>query len=242
MAPLMQEGYTFEGIANMFYEVGVIPAPERPYPGYDGTKRQYVQEKLSQAPDLSLFLQVTVPKVIFECDMEGMQVSEATWIMKQLGYTLSADSKEHGAEHYDPPELLPTAAPTGDDPTKRIDLPDLPGSIQTLIDELEDNLRRGNRNAAALLTRKIVQEAVFIAMYKRGKANELKDGRGDDVGLEAALARCQKEYGLSGQVISRVTQAKWIGDSTNHSYRVKVNDADLDRAVDGLRLFLEEIL
>lgn len=238
----MQANYTFEQIADLFYEVGVIPAPESPYGKYDGTKRDYVREKLNDASDLALFLQVTVPKVVFDSDIEGMDVSDATWIMKKLGFTLSDAGEEHGVEDYTAPDPLPTASPTGNDPGKRIDLPDLPGTLQTLIDELEDNLNRQNRNAAALLTRKIVQEAVFIAMDRRKKANALKDANGDDLDLEKALARCKQEYGLSGQVVSRVTGAKWIGDSANHSFRVKVNDADLNQTVVGIRLFLEEVL
>jgi hypothetical protein len=47
-----------------------------------------------------------------------------------------------------------------------------------------------------------------------------------------------KEYGLASQVMSRVTSAKWIGDSANHGYRVKINEADLEHSVTDLRLFL----
>ena len=107
---------------------------------------------------------------------------------------------------------------------------------------MNDCLDRGNKNAAALLIRKIIQQSVFIAMHKRQKEVKLKTPSGDDVGLHLALDRCRQEYGLSSQVMSRITSAKWIGDSANHSYRVKVNEADLDRAITGLRLFLQEIL
>lgn len=239
----MQAGYTFEEIADLFYEVGVISKPERPYGTYEGTKRDYAREKLVEAPDLDLFLQVTVPKVVAECDVEGIGVASVEQIMQQLGYTLSDDGRKHGIADYLPPGNLPsTNATGGEHPEKRIDLPDLPAAVQTLIDELEDNLTRGNLNAAALLTRKIIQEAVFIAMQKTGKAGALKDKDGAEVDLAVALARCQQAFGLSNQVMSRITSAKWIGDSANHSFRVKISDADLDRTVTGVRLFLQEIL
>ena len=52
MAPLMQASYSFREIADMFYEVGVNPAPESPYPDYPGNKRDYVLDKLHHAPVL----------------------------------------------------------------------------------------------------------------------------------------------------------------------------------------------
>lgn len=36
IASLMQQEYTFEQIAAMFYEVGMIPYPESPYGTYEG--------------------------------------------------------------------------------------------------------------------------------------------------------------------------------------------------------------
>lgn len=41
--------------------------------------------------------------------------------------------------------------------------------------------------------------------------------------------------------MSRVRSAKWIGDSANHSYKVKINTTDVETATTGLRLFLDEI-
>ncbi len=42
-------------------------------------------------------------------------------------------------------------------------------------------------------------------------------------------------------MVGRITSAKWIGDSANHSYRAKVSEGDLERAVTALGLFLQEI-
>jgi hypothetical protein len=55
LAPLMQAHYSFEEIADMFYEVGVIPKREKPYGTYDGNKRDYVREKLGEASVARLF-------------------------------------------------------------------------------------------------------------------------------------------------------------------------------------------
>jgi hypothetical protein len=244
IATLMQAEYTFQGIADLFYEVGVIEKPEKPYPDYEGNKRDYVLEKLHEADDLGSFLSYTVPRVILDCDLEGRNVDGATWVMMMLGYEKTEEGKKHGVEDWEAPagSSLPRSAGGGSKSKRRIDLPDLPGPVQTLVDELEDNLDRENLNAGALLTRKLIQEAVFIAMHRRKKADALRDQSGDEVDLSVALGRCQQEYGLSGQVMGRITSAKWIGDSANHSYRVKVTDSDLDRSITGIRLFLQEVL
>lgn len=121
-------------------------------------------------------------------------------------------------------------------------VPGLTGELRDLVDELNDCLDRHNRNAAALLMRKIINQAVFVAMAKRGKEGELRKGNGDDLDLSAALQKCKEVCGVSGQVMGRVTSAKWIGDTANHSYRVKVTDEDLERAVTGMTLFLREVL
>jgi hypothetical protein len=247
IATVMQEDYTFRDIAEMFYEVGVIQQPESPYGSYDGNKREYVMEKLHEADSLDDFLRETVPRVVFNRDFEGPRPAGLIHTLKQLGYELDEQGREEDWALYSAPggDLPALKAPAGKSPaptTKRIDLPGLPNDVQELVDELNDNLARGNKNAAALLSRKIIQQSIYIAMSKRQKASLLKAANGDDVDLSVALARCGQEYGLGSQVMSRVTSAKWIADSANHSYRVKVNEADLDHSVTGLRLFLQELL
>ena len=248
LAKLMQEQYTFSEIADKFYAVGVIEKPENPYyDGYSGTKRDYVHEKLHEAPDLEAFLRTTVPEVIYSCDIEGPSPSRAVFLMKELGYTLDDEDEatKYGIASYKPPTHFPKELLTmsgGSRPTATaIQLPDLPSDIQELVDELNGCLDRGYRNASALLIRKIIHQAVFIVMARRGKAHLLKTKTGDDVGLGTAIAKCSQEYSLSNQVVGRITSAKWIGDSANHSYRAKVTDGDLDRAVTALGLFLQEI-
>lgn len=123
----------------------------------------------------------------------------------------------------------------------RVEVEGLPSQVQELVEELNDSLGRGNRNAAALLTRKILHTAVFIAMRRRGKGDLLKNAAGEDIDLAPALERCKQEYGVSAQMMSRVNSAKWISDTANHSYRLKVTQADLDQLVTAARLFLGEI-
>jgi hypothetical protein len=245
IATLMQAKYTFQEIADRFYEVNVIDKPERPYGSFDGNKRDYVIQRLGEAKDVELFFRMTVPGVIADCEEEH-DIHRSLWAMRHLGYRLTEDGERYGVNDWEAPAALPSIG--GGDPSpaaatgKRIDLPDLPSSVQTLLNELEDNLDRRNLHAAALLTRSITHRAVFIAMHQRGKEASLKTEKGNDVDLSVAIARCQQEFGLSNQVVSRITSAKWIGDSANHSFRVKANEADLDRCVTGLRLFLQEIL
>jgi hypothetical protein len=251
MAVLMQGTGTFKDIADRFYEVGLIDAPESPYPDYEGTKRDYVMEKLHCAmqsgKDLDAFLRTTVPHVVYDADMEGIHTGRAEFLMRTLGYYKDPTSEavQHGLADYTAPETfrLPTVSqPSGRATSRRIEIPDLPAAIQELVDELEDCVARRNRNAGALLTRKIIHRSVGIAMQRRGRVQSLRTTEGEPVDLSVALSKCAQEYGIPNQVISRVRSAKWIGDSANHSYSVKVTDGDLDTAVTALRLFLPEVL
>jgi hypothetical protein len=168
--------------------------------------------------------------------------------MKKLGYYLDPDDEgamEHGFASYLAPDTFPddlVRSQKKASASAEIVIPDLPPTVQELVEELNDNLDRDNRNASALLIRKIIHQAVFIAMDKRQKGSQLKKQNGDDVDLSVAIAKASQEYGLSSQVVARVTSAKWIGDSANHSYRVKVTESDLEKAATGLRLFLGELL
>jgi hypothetical protein len=258
VAKVMQAQYTFQEIAEKFYEAGVIDSPKNPYPEYPGTKRDYVHEMLSNASNLETFLRTTLPGIVVEIEVdEGPRpdTRQLIFLMQKLGYQLDPeDAMAYASDSYVAPPSFPSEVlsmsgapqkaqartPTGTVPG--IQIPDLPGAVQELVEELNDNLERGNKNAAALLTRKILHQAVFIAMKRRQKEHLLKTETGDDVGLEVAVAKCSQEYGVSRQVVGRATSAKWIGDSANHSYRVKVNEGDLHSAVTGLRLYLEEIL
>jgi hypothetical protein len=255
MSKLMPEQGTFKEIAGDFYEVGIIDAPEDPW--NEGTyeyKAPYVLDRLNEAyqsgKDLEDFLRVTVPRVVFNADLEGgsWSLDPVERLLRQLGYYKDPEDEavKHGVRSYTPPDTFPFPTARADSSaqtsSRRIDIEGLPKDVQELVDELEDCLARKNRNAAALLTRKIIHKAIFIAMSRQEKADLLKTDTGDDVELSTALGRCASECGVSRQVVSRVTSAKWIGDTANHSYRMKVTDGDLDTAVTGVRLFLAEVL
>lgn len=51
----------------------------------------------------------------------------------------------------------------------------------------------------------------------------------------------QKELKISHIVMAKVKISKWIGDSANHSYKLKINESDVELAATGLRIFLEEV-
>jgi hypothetical protein len=250
---LIAKLYSFEEIGDMFYEVGLIPAPGS-FRGDEGKRREFVVHHLHHAENTDEFLRVIVPRVVFKAQMKRENVAELLAAMQALGYARSSTVNIDGVGRYDPPVSFPalsattaaaklaSASPPAPAQQPRIQLPDLPSSIQELVDELNDCLSRGNHHAAALLTRKIIDQAIFIAMRRRQKESELQNAAGEEVGLKIALERCQQEYKFSHQVKGRITSAKWIGDSANHSYRVKVNEGDLDQTVTGVRLFLQETL
>lgn len=126
--------------------------------------------------------------------------------------------------------------------TIRIDTDKLPVDLQAVTNELNDNLERGNKSAAALLIRRILTTTIYLALQKEGKDVLLKDNDGNDLELNSALAVCQKELKVDDRVMKRVRSTKWLTDSANHSYKVKINKSDVEVAATALRLFLDEVL
>jgi hypothetical protein len=242
-AVLLDLHYTDQQVVDLFYEYGVIDAPTVPA----GMKsvRDYVVETFHNGHAIPGFLRAAVPRVVFELDMEEVSVDAIRAPMEGLGYELEAAAAKANVASYRPPKRLPRRPTPPYRPPKgangQVVVPGLTGELRDLVNELNDCLDRQNRNAAALLTRKIISQALFVAMAKRGREGELRKDNGDDLDLSAALRKCKEVCEVSGQVMGRVTSAKWIGDTANHSYRVKVTDEDLERAVTGMTLFLREI-
>src|SRR5262245_20199023 len=103
----MQARYTFQEIAEKFYEAGLVESPKNPYGTYPGNKREYVHEVLSNAPNIEGFLRTTVPHVCADCDIEGPSVSHLVFLMEKLGYTPANPDDEYGFADYDAPAELP---------------------------------------------------------------------------------------------------------------------------------------
>lgn len=245
IGPLMAELGTFRSIANDFFETGIIETPEDPW--RDGSylyKDAYVRDKLgaalSMGRDISDFLRVTLPRVVFDAEMQDLEIGEAVASMEALGFVLTDVGEEHGIAEYVAPETLPVTKDQAATTPDHIEISGLPPQVQVLVEELNECLARDNLNAAALLTRKLLNTAVFISMRQRGKAALLKKD-GEDVELSAALGTCAKEFGISKQIVDRVVSAKWIGDTANHSYRFRPTRTDVDRSVTAARLFLGEL-
>lgn len=244
---LIQQNYDWQEMADLFHEWDMI---DRPTIEYDGTKRDFVIDLLSGTRWTKEFLKIGVPRVVFAVDMEGTSTEQIAYAMERLGYRLDEDGQKHGVASYEPPTRLPRlpyhrsspAATPEPTPKDVVSIPELPSELLEYVKELNDNLARGNKNAAALLTRKIISQGIFVAMSKRGKEAELKTTEGDDLDLGLALKRCKQACGVSAQVMGRVTSAKWIGDTANHSYVVKVTEDELERCVTGMTLFLREVL
>jgi len=231
-------------VADLFYEYGITETPG-PVEGVNSV-RDYTIDTLHNRLATSDFLRHGLPKTVLELDLAGIDVEAICDQMETLGYALEETAKAPGVASYLPPKRLPRtpipiarSRPASPQP---IATAGLPNALQALIEELNDNLARDNLNAAALLIRKIIGQTVYIAMARRGKESELKQADGDDLDLAAALRRCKEVCQVSGQVMARITSAKWIGDTANHSYRAKVSPDEVERAVTGLTLFLKEVL
>lgn len=228
----------FNEIARIFFEYGIIDTPERPYMTYDGSKAQYSLERLLTAQSKNGFTEMLSAVQFHLCyGSEGplLDDKEVVALMKLLGYRTEDHSKEDWDPSLIPPKNLPTIA-TQKEPHKRIIVDNLPNGVTDLLDELNDNLDRNNCNASALLIRKILTLSCFISLDKIGKSSVIEGKE-----LNETLLIVQKSLKISDRIMSKVKSAKWIGDSANHSYRIKINESDVELAATGLRIFLEEI-
>jgi hypothetical protein len=244
LGELLDDHLSLQEVADLFYEYGITEAPGLP----EGVSsvRDYTIDILHNRLATTDFLRHGLTKTVLEFDLAGADVEAICEQMETLGYALEKTPGVPGAASYLPPKRLPRTPPpvfrSTQPARQQIATAGLPNALQTLIEELNDNLAHDNLNAAALLVRKVIGQAVYLAMARRGKEGELKQANGDDLDLAAALRRCKEVCQVSGQVMARVTSAKWIGDTANHSYRAKVSADEVERAVTGLTLFLKEVL
>jgi hypothetical protein len=239
LASLLSVAMKFNELARLFFELGIIDNPEKPYGQYTGTKADYVLEKLLAAQHKKNFPQA-LADILFEVGhvQSLINTSSLEHYMKTLGYIY--DNPE--VPEMTAPKSLPIISVKPD--TKlpaRVSIEELPENLNELIKELNDNIGLGNVNACALLIRKIITMSVFVRMSKENKTELFKKPNGDDKELNECLSIVQQQIRLPNQVMARVRTAKWIGDSANHSYKVKINAADVETAATGLRLFLEEL-
>lgn len=117
----------------------------------------------------------------------------------------------------------------------------IPAVLAHEIGELNFNLEAGKRYASALLIRRVITHSVFLAMQMKGKEALLKDSSGNELDLSKALKVCGNTLNIDSRIMGRVTSAKWIGDTANHSYTIKIDEVDIRTAVTGTSLFLREL-
>ena len=242
IASEMQKTFTFKEIAEWFYNYGIIEIPEDPYPDYDGSKYDYVLEKILNAKDNTNFLVKMVPELFFDLKYikVGGETSRMEYLLKQIGYRIVLYKKD-GLFYVSPPKNLKGFVKKNKQTKKIINVSNLPREIADLVRELNDNTSKPNVYACALLSRKIITMAVYISLNKISKGHLLKNKLGDDLELNKMLNVAKQELKISDQIMSRVKASKWIGDSANHSYKVQINENDIHTCIIGLRLFLEEL-
>jgi len=243
LAAKLAGAMTFNQIAKIFFESGIIDTPEKPYGKYPGSKSDYVLEKLlaSQTKDGFPEMLSTIQfDLCYASNGPLISDKDLVYLMTLLGYKQKVLKSEDDPD-WDPSLIPPiiltnTGGQKEKEVHKRIMIDNLPPNITVLIDELNDNLDRNNSNASALLIRKILTMSCFISLDKIEKSAELEEKE-----LNEALSITQKELKISSRVMSKVRSAKWLGDSANHSYKIKINESDVEVAATGLRIFLEEI-
>jgi len=234
-AERLSNSMTFNQIAKTFFESGVIDSPEKPYGKYLGSKADYVLEKLLSAQSKSGFPEMLSAIQFDLCYAARGPIVDDSYIVSLMGLLGYEREDENDDPSLTAPENLPQVTEVKNS-SKRIILENLPSNINELIDELNDNIERRNLNSCALLIRKILTLSCFIVLDKISKSNLL-----DDKELNDALSIVQQELKVSKIIMAKVKSSKWIGDSANHSYKIKINESDVEVAVTGLRIFLEEV-
>lgn len=234
-ATSLSNSMTFNKIAKVFFESGIIDSPEKPYGVYSGSKSDYVLEKLLKAQNKDGFPEMLSTIQFDLCYLSGgplINDESLVSLMKLLGYKQNQNDPDPSLIA---PDILPQVVES-QKIGKRMVLENLPSNVSELVNELNDNVERNNPNASALLIRKILTLSCFIALDKIGKSSLLEDKE-----LNDTLSIVQKELKISQIVMAKVKSSKWIGDSANHSYKIKINESDVEVAITGLRIFLGEI-
>ena len=116
-----------------------------------------------------------------------------------------------------------------------------PDELERIIREIRVCLRVGACSAAAVLTRKAVEAAIFLKFEKEKNTEAILTKAGDSRSFVEKVALAVKHNYLSPQKGADLRKIKWWGDSGAHSYRVVVSKAEVMHNLSLLDICLQEM-
>lgn len=117
----------------------------------------------------------------------------------------------------------------------------IPKKIQTIINELNTNIKNNCWHGSALLIRKIIDMSIHKKCLIEGKDDILRNKDKEYYRLEKKLNICAENKIIDCEIVKKIKPYKWLTDSAAHSFRIRINYKDIEGSTIVLRLFLEEI-
>ncbi len=247
LAGLLPKHYTYNQIADFFYRGGIIDKPEKPWPGYDGNKSDYVKDRMGAITGGEDFFAHTLPEIFGQIDSEYVQAetSEVVRLCRELGYTVETKYFEDPAMGIDVEwrELSPPADIGSGEVVGltegHIDTEGLPTYLSSLVAQLNSNLSQKNYDASALLIRRVIFVSCVATLKKANRSHAALDKQGDYKDLSILLSLvCQSVPSISKQLVARMRIAKWMGDDANHVDSWKAKETEVEMVVATLSQFL----
>lgn len=116
-----------------------------------------------------------------------------------------------------------------------------PPGLDHVLSEIDLCLKSGAFTAASILIRKAVEVAIVLRFELEGKTNLLITDKGDTLSFNEKIEKAQSNNYLSPQRARDLRQIKSYGDAGAHSYKIVINQEDIQHAVVPLRLALGEL-
>lgn len=104
--------------------------------------------------------------------------------------------------------------------------------------EIELCLKSGAFTAASVMIRKAVEVAIILRFEQEGRLGFVTSDKGDTLSFIEKIDRAQSQNYMSPQRAKELKQIKSYGDSGAHSYKIVINQDDIQHAMVLLRLSL----
>lgn len=244
LADLLPSHFTFNEIANYFYRGLIIDKPESPYRTYDGSKSNYVKEKLSAAQYPWSFLSSILPEIFFIIDIEygELETKRLVSICGKMGFHVQDVQDEEKSVFYR--ELIPpNDILRAQGSISEIHISDrYPATVRRLLQQLNANLLNDHFDASALLIRRVIFISSITYLKSKNLESRILDQHNDYKELSKILDVIATEIpDVSKQLIARLRNAKILGDYANHSLHWRVTEVELEQVKSTVGMFLDAL-
>ena len=116
-----------------------------------------------------------------------------------------------------------------------------PVPLDNIMTEIGLCLKSGIFTAASVLIRKAVEVAIILRFEQEGRMNLITSDKGDTLSFGEKIDRAQSQNYITPQRARELKQIKSYGDTGAHSYKIVINNDDIQHAMVILRLVLGEL-